>query len=79
MGWFLEPSSGLRDLEARWVDLLDPVLEKSVKDDVLTFSFKTEELRALGAILFERMNSSIHRIPRIKPSETFPYRTDTGM
>lgn len=74
-----EPSSGLRDLEARWVDLLDPVLEKSVKDDVLTFSFKTEELRALGAILFERMNSSIHRIPRIKPSETFPYRTDTGM
>jgi hypothetical protein len=50
----------LRDLEGNWVELIDPILQKSLEGDVQTFAFQTEELWALAALLHERLVHHIH-------------------
>jgi hypothetical protein len=76
--WDLCFESVLRDIEGSSVELMDPILRTSSTSDLQTYCFKTEELRALGAVLFERLSSRIHRLPSAKASNTFPYRTENG-
>jgi hypothetical protein len=71
--WDLSFESVLRDIEGSSVELMDPILQTSSTSDLQTYCFKTEELRASGAVLFEHLSSCIHRLPSAKASNTFPY------
>lgn len=71
--WDLCFESILRDIEGGSVELIDPVLQAGANSDLQTFCFKSGELRALGAVLFERLSNRTHRLPTVKASDTFPF------
>jgi hypothetical protein len=69
-------NSSLRDIEGNWIEVMNPVLgTRSMGLNVgeTTYTFRTTELRAIAALLYERLKPDIHRLPNIQPTDTFPY------
>jgi len=77
-----ETRSSFRDIEGRWVELIDPQMQlasrgRNVGED--TYVFQTPDLRSISAMLYERVINETHRLPSITLSDSFPYRSSTGM
>ena len=77
-----EAHSGFRDIEGRWVELIDPQMQpasrgRNVGED--TYVFQTSDLRSISAMLYERVTNETHRLPSITLSDSFPYRSSIGM
>ena len=74
-------NSGLRNIEGLWIDVVDPVLQqrsRGVDLGIPTYGFRTAELRAMAAVLYERLKDDLHRLPVITPTDTFPYCSNEG-
>ena len=76
-----ETRSSFRDIEGRWVELIDPQMQlasrgRNVGED--TYVFQTPDLRSVSAMLYERVINETHRLPSITLSDSFPYRSSTG-
>ena len=78
-----ETRSSFRDIEGRWVELIDPQMQlasrgRNVGED--TYVFQTPDLRSISAMLYERVCvvNETHRLPSISLSDSFPYRSSTG-
>jgi hypothetical protein len=74
-------NSSLRNIEGLWIDVINPVLQQrtqGVELNIPTYAFRTAELRAMAAILLERLKDDLHRLPVIVPTDTFPYRENGG-
>ena len=75
-------NSGLRDIEGNWVDAINPVVQarsQGLNVGATTYAFRTAELRAMAAILYERLKQDIHRLPTLLSTNTFPYRSEGGV
>ena len=77
-----EARSGFRDIEGRWVELIDPQMQqasrgRNVGED--TYVFQTSDLRSISAMLHEHVINETHRLPSITLSDSFPYRSSIGM
>lgn len=77
-----EARAALRDIEGNWIELVDPLVRpasrgRNTGDD--TYVFQTSELRGISALLYERLNPDLHRLPSILTTNSFPYRSETGM
>jgi len=76
-----ENHSSFREAEGRWFDVVDPVIESASRGRNVgtpTYIFRTSELRATAAHLFERVKTDINRLPEVVPSDSFPYRAEGG-
>ena len=76
-----EARSGFRDIEGRWVELIDPQMQpasrgRNVGED--TYVFQTSDLRPISAMLHERARNETHRLPSITLSDSFPYCSSSG-
>lgn len=75
----LEPGGVLRDLYGRFISQADPQLQRASRGQNMgedTYVFKTNELRGIAAVMFERL--SMDTLPRVSITESFPYRTSNG-
>jgi hypothetical protein len=71
----------LRNIEGLWIDIVDPVLQQRSQGVDLgnpTYAFRTAELRAMTALLHERLRDDLHRLPVVPLTDTFPYRSNGG-
>jgi hypothetical protein len=69
-------NSGLLNIKRLWVDVVDPVLQQRTRGSDLgipTYKFCTAELRAVAAVLHERLIDDWHRLPVVPLTDTFPY------
>ncbi|KAI0058140.1 hypothetical protein BV25DRAFT_1862304, partial [Artomyces pyxidatus] len=77
-----ETLPALRELEGRWVNLINPVLQqrsRGVSAGTVTYVFQTSELRQMAYTLFAQVRSERHRLPSLaSPTDTFPYRNMAG-
>jgi hypothetical protein len=74
-------NSSLRNIEGLWIDVVDPVLQQwsqGVDLGIPTYGFRTPELRAMTAVLHERLRDDFHRLPVVSLTDTFPYRSNGG-
>lgn len=74
-------SLSLRNIEGLWIDVVDPVLQQRSRGVDLgnpTYAFRTAELRAMTALLHERLRDDLHRLPVVPLTDTFPYRSNEG-
>lgn len=74
----------IQDLDGALVLLIDPETSEGVfpgANCTVTYSFRSEELRSMGALLFAKAKrtGNQHRIRTVKASRTFPYRLSNGM
>lgn len=77
-----ETGHDLNDLDGTLVELVDPETEAGAytgSDGLDTFCFRSDELRAIGALLFSRTIDLRHRIRIVSRSDTFPYRLSNGV
>lgn len=77
-----EARAVLRDIEGNWIELIDPLVwpasrGRNIGDD--TYVFQTSELQGISALLYERLNEELHRLPSVSITNSFPYRSGTGM
>ncbi|KAF8880087.1 hypothetical protein CPB84DRAFT_282601 [Gymnopilus junonius] len=76
-----EAHSAFRDIEGQWVELIDPDVQpasrgRNTGED--TYIFETSDLCGTSAILYERVKDSIHHLPSVAVSDSFPYRSSLG-
>jgi hypothetical protein len=74
-------NSNLRNIEGLWIDVVDPVLQQrsqGVDLGIPTYGFRTAELRAMTAVLHERLRDNLHCLPVVSLTDTFPYRSNGG-
>jgi hypothetical protein len=74
-----ETTGVLRDLHARYISQVDPQLQRASRgrnkgED--TYVFKTPELRAIAAAMYERLSKET--LPKVPISDSFPYRINNG-
>jgi hypothetical protein len=75
-----ESHTVLRDLNGRCVELVDPQLQRASRGRNMgedTYVFKTSELRAMAAMMYEKLEKET--FPKVNISDSFPYRTENGM
>jgi hypothetical protein len=75
-----EMAGVLRDLYGRFITQVDPQLQQASRgrnkgED--TYVFKTSELRAIAAVMYERLAKE--SLPKVTITDSFPYRTENGM
>lgn len=76
-----EAQGVFRDLDGRAVELINPDISPAScgrNKGASTYIFRTAELRAVSALLYERMASEVHRLPSVSVSTSYPYRSETG-
>jgi hypothetical protein len=74
--------SGLRDIEGSRIDLVDADLCPRTRGRDIgssTYAFRSGDLRALAAILYERLINDLHQLPIIQVTNSFPYCSEKGM
>ncbi|KAF8874313.1 hypothetical protein CPB84DRAFT_1853644 [Gymnopilus junonius] len=76
-----EARSAFQDIEGQWVELIDPDVQpasrgRNTGED--TYIFETSDLCGTSAILYERVKDSIHHLPSVAVSDSFPYRSSLG-
>ena len=74
--------SGLRDIEGSRIDLIDADLTSRTKGRDLgssTYAFRSGKLRSSAALLYERLANDLHRLPTIRSTDSFPYRSEKGV
>lgn len=75
------PGSDLDDLDSALVECYNPTLLPALSSPLngkQTFTARTSELRAIGALIFERAQGIQHRIRTVSSNEVFPYRLSGG-
>jgi hypothetical protein len=71
----------LRDIEGSQIDLVDADIHPRTQGQDIgssTYAFRSGDLRALAAILYERLVNDLHRLPAIQATNSFPYRSEKG-
>jgi hypothetical protein len=71
----------LHNIEGLWIDVVDPVLQQrsqGVDLGIPTYGFRMAELRAMTAILHERLRDNLHCPPVVSLMDTFPYQSNEG-
>jgi hypothetical protein len=74
--------SGLRDIVGNQVDLIDAELCSRTRGRDIgasTYAFRSGELRASAALLYERLVKDFHQLPTVRATDSFPYRSEKGM
>jgi hypothetical protein len=74
-----ETQGVLCDLSGRFIEQVDPQLQpasrgRNVNEE--TYVFKTSELRAIAAMMYERLEKE--SLPKVAITDSFPYRTGNG-
>ena len=73
-----EARATFQNVEGNWVELINPVVQRASRgrnSGQDTYVFRTAELRAIAALLQERIDSDFHRLPGVSQSPSFPYRS----
>jgi len=76
-----EARATFQNIEGHWVELINPVVQQASRgrnSGQDTYVFRTAELRAIAALLQERIDSDFHRLPGVSQSPSFPYRSVEG-
>jgi len=76
-----EAQSTFQNIEGHWVELINPVIQQASRgrnSGQDTYVFRTAELRAIAALLQERIEGDFHRLPGVLQSPSFPYRSVEG-
>ena len=74
--------SGLREIEGCRIDLIDAAVCSRTKGrdiGMSTYTFRSGELRASAALLHEHLVNDLHRLPSVRATDSFPYRSDKGI
>lgn len=70
----------LRDLYGRFIMQVDPQLQRAScgrNKGEDTYVFKSSEIRAIAAVMYERLAKET--LPKVAITDSFPYRTENGM
>ncbi|KAF8198428.1 hypothetical protein BJ912DRAFT_1074363 [Pholiota molesta] len=74
-----ESQGVLRELNGRFVEQIDPQLQPASRGRNVgeeTYVFKTSELRAIAALMYEKLEKE--SLPKVPVTDSFPYRTGNG-
>ena len=76
-----EARATFQNIEGHWVELINPVVQQASRgrnSGQDTYVFRTAELRAIAALLQERIEGDFNRLPGISQSPSFPYCSVEG-
>ena len=76
-----EHRSAFQNAEGQWIDLIDPEVQRASRGRNIgsdTYAFRSTELRAMAAMIYQRISNDVSRLPEIMQTETFPYRSAEG-
>ena len=76
-----ERRSAFQHAEGQWIDLIDPEVQRASRGRNVgsdTYAFRSTELRAMAAMIYQRISNDVSRLPEIMQTETFPYRSAEG-
>ncbi|KAF7792170.1 hypothetical protein EIP86_003200 [Pleurotus ostreatoroseus] len=80
-GTFIE-GADLRDIDGICIEAINPLTASGTSarvKDIQTFVFRTSELQGIGALLYSKLQSELHRVQTVSSTIQFPYRTLDGM
>ena len=76
-----ERRSTFQNAEGQWIDLIDPEVQRASRGRNVgsdTYAFRSTELRAMAAMIYQHISNNVSRLPEIMQTETFPYRSAEG-
>lgn len=79
-GSFVE-NADINDIEGQFVEVINPATGLGVSSgvkDVETFVFRTSDLWSIGALLYSRVQTTLHQTPTISQTAQFLYRALDG-
>ena len=76
-----ECCSAFQNAEGQWIDLIDPEVQQVSHGQNFgsdTYAFRSTELCAMAAMIYQCISNDVSRLPEIMQTETFPYHSAEG-